>query len=91
MYIATYALPAGLDREIKRRHPTVGQLVPEYRALRQWLRLNVVSMDVLATPSLAVDLLWREFTLNTDSYDQFCRKAYGNKLPIRCGLPAPLT
>jgi hypothetical protein len=88
LYVAKYVLPAGLGQEIHRRSHHVGSFDEAYRALRQWLRLNVVSRDLLAIPSLAVDILWHDFILDTKSYDQFCRKAYGRKMQHRPEISA---
>ena len=80
VYVASYVLPEGLGQELRRRYPSLQSLGPANRGLRQWLRIQVVARDMLGMPSLAVDLLWHEFILHTEAYDQFCRRAYGRKL-----------
>jgi hypothetical protein len=85
--VATYVLPDGLGHELRHRYPNLKSLAPAARGLRQWLRILVVARDLVAMPSLAVDVLWHEF-MQTRVYDQFCLRAYGRHHHPEAAMPA---
>jgi hypothetical protein len=76
-FVATYVLPARLGRELRRRCSAGASLAPAKSALRQWLRLHVLAPEELEMPSLAVSLLWREFT-SSPEFEHFGAHAYGH-------------
>jgi hypothetical protein len=82
--------PEALERFV-RAHPEV---FPEDAGLveaatRQWFRLHVtIPGESLALPSRAVGDLWLELTREEFAYDEFCRSAFGRRLPHH---PPPTT
>ncbi|HMK98154.1 MAG TPA: hypothetical protein VK425_11450 [Acidimicrobiales bacterium] len=76
-FVASYVLPARLGRGLRQRCPDGASLAPAKQALRQWLRLHILAPEELEMPSLAVSLLWREFTSSPD-FEHFSAHAYGH-------------
>ena len=76
-FVATYVLPARLGRDLRQRRSPGASLAPAKNALRQWLRLHVLAPEELEMPSLAVSLLWREFT-SSPEFEHFSAHAYGH-------------
>jgi hypothetical protein len=76
-FVATYVLPARLGRDLRRRCPPGVSLAPAKSALRQWLRLHVLAPEELEMPSLAVSLLWREFS-SSPEFGHFSAHSYGH-------------
>lgn len=79
-FIRSYMFPTGLLEKLGKIRPELSlkdqQLVA--RALRQFFLVYLKSgKKHIAMPSQVVDDLWHEFILYTKSYDQFCRKAFG--------------
>ena len=82
-YIDDYVWPPGLINRLKAEYPRFSrsdcQLIDQ--GLRQFFRayLNGGRRDV-AMPSQAVDELWHHFILYTQSYGDFCTRAFGRFL-----------
>jgi hypothetical protein len=76
-FVAEYVLPAKLGRDLRSRLSPGASLAPAKSALRQWLRLHVLAPGELEMPSLAVSLIWREFT-STAEFVDFSSHAYGH-------------
>jgi hypothetical protein len=76
-FVAGYVLPAKLGRDLRQRCGPDASLIPAKKALRQWLRLHVLAPEQLEMPSLAVALLWRQFT-SSPEFENFSKHAYGH-------------
>jgi hypothetical protein len=76
-YVAEYVLPDGLGRNLYLDDPQI-EKGPLLRGLRQWLRLRVLTGDIMGMPSLGVWGLWRQFIAQTDTYSEFCQHAFGH-------------
>ncbi|HTW08492.1 MAG TPA: hypothetical protein VME46_13330 [Acidimicrobiales bacterium] len=76
-FVAHYVLPARLGRDLRQRCSPSVSLVPAKKALRQWLRLHPLAPGEIEMPSLAVSLLWREFTSGPE-FEHFSDQAYGH-------------
>lgn len=82
-FIREFELPRGLFEQLRKRNPALGlkecQLVSH--ALRQFFLAHLKSgRKYVSMPSQVADDLWHEFILNTRSYEQFCRRAFGKFL-----------
>ena len=84
-FVAQYRLPPSVGPDLLERYPHLSQtgIAAAKVGLRQWFRLHTATSRLLGMPSMAVDLLWHEFILDTAEYSRFCRKAYGGLLHHR--------
>ena len=79
-FVATFVLPKGIGHRLQYNVGRAVDIQPAILGFRQWLRLHVAAPGMLAMPSVAVDLLWHEFIVNTKAYGDFCDQAYGRML-----------
>lgn len=82
-FIDTYRWPPGLMSRLRSEHPALTG--PDCRlidlGLRQFFRAYLMSgRRPVSMPSEAVDALWHQFILYTQSYDEFCKRAFGRFL-----------
>lgn len=82
-FIRNNDFPNGLFVKVRGKYPHLSQRDCELvsHGLRQFFLAHLKSgRRFVAMPSQAVDELWHEFILHTQSYDRFCRKAFGRFL-----------
>ena len=82
-FIVAYEFPPHIERGVRRKHPqlTDDEWVTVESGLREWLVCCAWRGGAtLAMPSRIVDDAWHQFLLDSVSYVDFCRQAYGEYL-----------
>ncbi len=82
-FIREFAFPPGLSAKVSLQHPHLSpsDLDQVMQGLRQFfLAYHLSNHQYIAMPSRVVDDLWHEFILYTQSYADFCKRAFGRFL-----------
>jgi len=82
-FIRQFDFPPGLTAKVSLQHPhlTPSDLDQVTQGLRQFfLAYHLCNHQYIAMPSRVVDDLWHEFILYTQSYADFCKRAFGRFL-----------
>lgn len=84
-YIQHYQIPLYLLHDLRREHHLATEQLPLIeRGFKDFCLVHLDNPYRLHNmPSKAVDALWHAFILDTRSYDQFCRRAFGHMLHHR--------
>lgn len=84
-YIQNYQIPLYLLHDLRREHHLATEQLPLIeRGFKDFCLVHLDNPYRLHNmPSKAVDALWHAFILDTCSYDQFCRRAFGHMLHHR--------
>jgi hypothetical protein len=65
-FTADYVLPTSVATRFHHRHPEAQDAGPVLRALRQWLRLRILSDEPMGIPSVAVGESLKDFLRSND-------------------------
>ncbi|MBB6520391.1 glycine-rich domain-containing protein [Pseudoteredinibacter isoporae] len=82
-YIQSFRFNSLIAKKIKEKYPHLSDddIALVFNALRDYFTLcHMAKRKMVAMPSQVVDLAWHEFILVTRSYQEFCKKAFGQFL-----------